>query len=110
MYHINCDLAYIVIHKQTSREHFIVNVALFSNAIFKRSQGSGAIVSKKTIGDGFELESQFILRVPSAVADDLREAVRQGNSNLKERLAISLESTNRTGLVRWVPHVYNEMY
>lgn len=58
-------------------------------------------MSKKTVGDGFELESQFILRVPSAVADDLREAVRQGNSNLKERLAISLESTNRTGLVRF---------
>ncbi|OQR72074.1 transcription initiation factor TFIID subunit 7-like, partial [Tropilaelaps mercedesae] len=63
--------------------------------------GPGATVSKKSAGDGFELESQFILRVPIPAAGDLREAVRQGNSNLKERLAISLESTNRTGLVRF---------
>lgn len=62
--------------------------------------GPGAATSKKSAGDGFELESQFVLRVPPAAAADLREAVRQGNSNLKERLAISLESTNRTGLVR----------
>ncbi|XP_003741840.1 transcription initiation factor TFIID subunit 7 [Galendromus occidentalis] len=49
----------------------------------------------------FELESQFVLRVPPEVAGDLREAVRQGNSNLKDRLAIKLESDNRVGSVRF---------
>lgn len=48
----------------------------------------------------FELESQFLLRVPTAAAVDLREAVRQGNSNLKDKLAIKLESDNRVGSVR----------
>ncbi|XP_028968037.1 transcription initiation factor TFIID subunit 7 [Galendromus occidentalis] len=49
----------------------------------------------------FELESQFVLRVPSWVSGELREAVRQGNSNLKDRLAIKLESDNRVGSVRF---------
>lgn len=38
-----------------------------------------------------ELENQFILRIPSEPASALREAIRSGASNLKERLFIQLE-------------------
>jgi len=38
-----------------------------------------------------ELENQFILRIPNEPATALREAIRSGASNLKERLFIQLE-------------------
>jgi len=38
-----------------------------------------------------ELENQFILRIPTEPASALREAIRSGASNLKERLFIQLE-------------------
>ena len=38
-----------------------------------------------------ELENQFILRLPEEPASALREAIKSGASNLKERLFIQLE-------------------
>ena len=38
-----------------------------------------------------ELENQFLIRLPPEPAAALREAVRSGASNLKERLFIKLE-------------------
>ncbi|XP_040565724.1 uncharacterized protein Taf7 [Lepeophtheirus salmonis] len=49
-----------------------------------------------------ELENQFIMRLPKEPAEALREALRSGASNIKERLAIQLEpdktSTNTSYL------------
>ena len=38
-----------------------------------------------------ELESQFIIRLPEEPSDALREAIRSGASNLKDRLFIQVE-------------------
>ena len=38
-----------------------------------------------------ELENQFILRLPSEPAAALKEALRSGSANIKERLSIQLE-------------------
>lgn len=43
---------------------------------------------------GAELENQFILRLPVAQAASLREAIRHGHTNIKDRLAIQLDFTN----------------
>lgn len=49
-------------------------------------------VSDKTPeGPPVELENQFILRLPEEPAGALREAIKSGASNLKERLFIQLE-------------------
>jgi len=42
-------------------------------------------------GPPVELENQFILRLPTEPSSALREAIRSGASNLKERLFIQLE-------------------
>ncbi|KAG5684663.1 hypothetical protein PVAND_013881 [Polypedilum vanderplanki] len=47
-----------------------------------------------------DLETQFILRLPEEYAGKLREAIRSGAQNIKERLAISLENDLRKGMVR----------
>lgn len=47
-----------------------------------------------------ELESQFILRLPPEPAKVLREALRSGSVNLKDRLMIKLENDMRYGEVR----------
>ncbi|PNF34782.1 hypothetical protein B7P43_G03754 [Cryptotermes secundus] len=47
-----------------------------------------------------ELESQFILRLPPEPAKVLREALRSGSVNLKDRLMIRLENDMRYGEVR----------
>uniref|UniRef100_A0A336MW45 CSON008668 protein n=1 Tax=Culicoides sonorensis TaxID=179676 RepID=A0A336MW45_CULSO len=57
--------------------------------------------------DGVELENQFILRLPEEPAQSLREAVREGANNLKERLSIRLDNDVRYGEVRfdqWLMH------
>lgn len=48
-----------------------------------------------------ELESQFVLRLPSTPAAALRAAVRSGVMNLKDRLTIQLEPDMRHGMVRF---------
>ncbi|KAJ6625442.1 Transcription initiation factor TFIID subunit 7, partial [Pseudolycoriella hygida] len=57
--------------------------------------------------DGVELETQVILRLPEEVAKLLREAIREGANNLKDRLFVKLESDLRYGEVRfdhWLLH------
>jgi TATA-binding protein-associated factor Taf7 len=51
--------------------------------------------------DEVDLETQFILRLPEDYAHKLRDAIRSGAQNLKERLAISLENDLRKGMVRF---------
>ncbi|CAG2101025.1 unnamed protein product [Medioppia subpectinata] len=48
-----------------------------------------------------ELESQFILRLPSLAAASLRAAVKSGVMNLKERLTVQIEPDIRRGTVRF---------
>jgi len=43
---------------------------------------------------GAELENQFILRLPEAQASSLSDAIRQGHTNIKDRLSIQLDFTN----------------
>lgn len=43
---------------------------------------------------GAELENQFVLRLPVTQATSLREAIRHGHTNIKDRLAIQLDFTN----------------
>jgi transcription initiation factor TFIID subunit 7 len=54
-----------------------------------------------------ELENQFILRLPAEPAKILREAIRAGAMNLKDRLSIKMEPDMRFGEVRldhWLLH------
>ena len=48
-----------------------------------------------------ELESQFILRLPSVAAASLKAAVQAGVTNLKDRLSIQLQPDMRHGTVRF---------
>lgn len=48
-----------------------------------------------------ELESQFILRLPSTPAASLRAAVKSGVANLEDRLAIQLEADMRHATVQF---------
>ncbi|XP_037080013.1 transcription initiation factor TFIID subunit 7-like [Pollicipes pollicipes] len=48
-----------------------------------------------------ELENQFVLRLPPVPAQSLRHAIREGMSNIKDRLFISMESDMRRGTVRF---------
>ncbi|GFX37255.1 transcription initiation factor TFIID subunit 7 [Trichonephila clavipes] len=58
--------------------------------------------SRKTPSDQpFELESQFILRLPPTPAVALRAAVRSGVMNLEDRLSIQLESDMRHATVQF---------
>lgn len=57
--------------------------------------------------DGVELESQLILRMPEEPAKILREAIREGANNLKDRLTVKIENDMRYGEVRldhWLLH------
>jgi transcription initiation factor TFIID subunit 7 len=44
-----------------------------------------------------ELENQFILRLPAEPAKILREAIRAGAMNLKDRLSIKMEPDMKYG-------------
>lgn len=50
--------------------------------------------------DEYELETQVILRLPPEPAQHLREILREGGANLKERLTVKLENDLRYGEVR----------
>ncbi|KAH9497930.1 transcription initiation factor TFIID subunit 7 [Dermatophagoides farinae] len=54
-----------------------------------------------SINDNFELESQFILRLPSLPAASLRAAIKSGVLNLKDRLSIQIDQDIRNGVVRF---------
>ncbi|CAG7721829.1 unnamed protein product [Allacma fusca] len=56
--------------------------------------------------DGVELESQFILRLPEGPAEELREVIRNGNLNLKDRLRLKLDNDLRRGTFYFDHHVF----
>lgn len=51
--------------------------------------------------DGVELETQVILRMPEEPARILRDILREGGNNLKDRLSVKLETDLRYGEVRF---------
>ena len=55
------------------------------------NQASFRMSEKVVEGPPVELENQFVLRLPEEPASALREAIKSGASNLKERLFIQLE-------------------
>ncbi|XP_014665003.1 PREDICTED: transcription initiation factor TFIID subunit 7-like [Priapulus caudatus] len=57
--------------------------------------------------DVFELESQFILRLPLGAAQQLRRAVQSGAMNLKDRMSIELQPDMRNGTVRFDGMVFS---
>jgi len=61
----------------------------------RANNAGGSFRLNEKSGDGpgppVELENQFILRLPEEPAGALREAIKSGASNLKERLFIQLE-------------------
>ena len=62
------------------------NASAYANSIASESQAEGDVP-----GGNVELENQFILRLPTEPAKALREALRSGAGNIKERLSIQLE-------------------
>lgn len=57
--------------------------------------------------DGVELETQVILRMPEEPSRILRDILREGGNNLKDRLTVKLENDLRYGEVRfdhWLLH------
>ncbi|KAG8190027.1 hypothetical protein JTE90_000122 [Oedothorax gibbosus] len=56
---------------------------------------------KPSVDAPVELESQFILRLPSTPAASLRAAVKSGVANLEDRLAIQLEADMRHATVQF---------
>ena len=58
------------------------------------------VKSERRDDGGIDLETQFILRMPEEPAMALRDAIRSGAANLKERLSVSLEGDLRKGMVR----------
>lgn len=57
--------------------------------------------SREQPNDAFEMESQFILRLPHLPAASLKAAVKSGVQNLKDRLSIQLDPDIRNGKVRF---------
>ena len=53
--------------------------------------GGDILVDHPHAEDGDKEENQFVLRLPSEPSLALREAIKSGTSNLKERLFIQLE-------------------
>lgn len=51
--------------------------------------------------DGVELETQLLLRMPPEPAEVLRQSLREGGPNLKERFSVKLEHDLRYGEVRF---------
>jgi TATA-binding protein-associated factor Taf7 len=60
-------------------------------------QQAGSQSSPAPMGNPSELENQFIMRMPPEPAAALREAIRSGATNLKERLFIKLEPAAPAG-------------
>uniref|UniRef100_A0A8C9TYZ4 TAF7 RNA polymerase II, TATA box binding protein (TBP)-associated factor n=3 Tax=Scleropages formosus TaxID=113540 RepID=A0A8C9TYZ4_SCLFO len=60
----------------------------------------GKVGSKSKDDAPHELESQFVLRLPSEYASTVRRIAQSGSMNLKDRLTIELHADGRHGIVR----------
>ena len=63
------------------------NPSAYAHSLASESQAEGEGPGSGNV----ELENQFILRLPTEPARALREALRSGAGNIKERLSIQLE-------------------
>ena len=64
------------------------NISGLAHSIASESQAEGETPGS---AGNVELENQFILRLPTEPAKALKEALRSGAGNIKERLSIQLE-------------------
>ena len=69
------------------------NAQALAQSIVSESQPEGEAPGSS---GNVELENQFILRLPSEPAAALREALRSGAGNIKERLSIQMEPETHT--------------
>ena len=69
------------------------NISALAHSIASESQAEGETPGS---AGNVELENQFILRLPTEPAKALREALRSGAGNIKERLSIQLEPEKGT--------------
>ena len=69
------------------------NMSALAHSIASESQAEGETPGS---AGNVELENQFILRLPTEPAKALREALRSGAGNIKERLSIQLEPEKGT--------------
>ncbi|KAG9338627.1 hypothetical protein JZ751_025465 [Albula glossodonta] len=60
----------------------------------------GKVGSKSKDDAPHELESQFVLRLPSEYASTVRRIAQSGSVNVKDRLTIELHADGRHGIVR----------
>ncbi|XP_051877989.1 transcription initiation factor TFIID subunit 7 isoform X1 [Pristis pectinata] len=68
---------------------------------WKKMTAKGQKQGSKSKEDApYELESQYILRLPPEFAATVRRAVQSGNVNLRDRLTIELHPDGRHGIVR----------
>lgn len=82
-----------------TRVKSFVSGSRFSNMTGKQS--------KKKEDLGFECEEQFILRLPVNVAGDIKQELRSGVPNLKERLRIDVNPETRRGKVIYNGRIFN---
>lgn len=68
---------------------------------------SGKGGGKKKDDGVFDIEEQFILRVPPNVASELRQDLQSGAQNLKDKLMIDLNSEQRKGKVIYNGQIFN---
>ncbi|EDV42803.1 uncharacterized protein Dana_GF18179 [Drosophila ananassae] len=66
--------------------------------MFEKKSEKGKQSDYKPREDGVELESQFIMRVPKELAENVHDAINSGN--IKDRLTIQLDQDLRYGEVR----------
>ncbi|KAK3564400.1 hypothetical protein QTP86_017296 [Hemibagrus guttatus] len=61
---------------------------------------AGKVNSKNKEDAPYELENQFVLRLPQEYASTVRRIAQSGSMNLKDRLTIELHADGRHGIVR----------
>lgn len=77
-----------------------------TNMSLAKEKEIGIIRKGEATGAAVELESQFILRLPSEAAVELRRLLRSGAMNIKDRLSIQLENDMRHTTIRFDNWVY----
>ncbi|XP_061091270.1 transcription initiation factor TFIID subunit 7 isoform X2 [Conger conger] len=80
--------------------HFTSEYTMQNKKTKVASKAKGKVGSKNKDDAPHELESQFILRLPSEYASTVRRIAQSGSVNVKDRLTIELHADGRHGIVR----------
>ncbi|XP_060741215.1 transcription initiation factor TFIID subunit 7 isoform X1 [Tachysurus vachellii] len=82
------------------RHNFSADITYRIKTIMASKTKGGKLNSKNKDDAPFELESQFVLRLPQEYASTVRRIAQSGSMNLKDRLTIELHADGRHGIVR----------